>query len=329
MEEKTTPQEISFEQVIAALLDVDTPFPPRYLYRLSDLAGTELRQFEAAWPTLPDWRRKALLEDLEQMFEADTLLSFEPICRLGLLDDHPQVRFVALRSLQDYEVTDLIPTFLKVLGGDKDHEMRALAAAILGQYVYLGEIEEIPAEILETIEIGLLQAAENGKTALIRRRATESLGFSSRREVPDLIETAFNSQEEDWMASALTAMGRTYDQRWHPTVLKMLDHPATRVRFEATRAAGELEISAARQPLMELLQGEEREIFLSAVWSLSQIGGEELQTVFEELLVAAESDDEADLIEAALDNLVFNESISLYDSFDFDDEDDFNHDFDH
>jgi HEAT repeat protein len=331
MEEKTPPHKISFDQVIAALLDFDTPFPPRLLYRLSDLMGPDLSQFEAVWPSLPDWRRQALLEDLEQMFENDTLLSFEAICRLALRDDHPQVRIVALRSLQEYEVADLVPSFLKILSSDKDHEMRALAAGILGQYVYLGEIEDLHKDILETIEIGLLQAAENGKTPLIRQRATESLGFSSRREVPELIEIAFNTQEEEWMSSALTAMGRTYDQRWHPTVLKMLDHPAPRVRYEAIRAAGELEISAAKQSLLAFLQGEEREIFLAAVWALSQIGGEDLQKVFEELLAAAESDEEADLIEEALDNLVFNESISLHDSLDFDEDyqDDFDDDFDY
>jgi len=320
MEDITTPQQIPFEQVIAALLDLDTPFPPRFLYRLSDLAGADLRQFKKTWPTLPDWRRQALLEDLDLMFENDTLLSFESINRLALLDAHPQVRLVALHALQDYEVTDLIPSFLKILSSDKDHEMRALAAGILGQYVYLGEVEEIPADILESVVIGLLQAAENGKTPLIRQRAIESLGFSSRREVPELIESAFSTGEEDWMASALNAMGKNYDKRWHASVLKMLDHPADQVRFEAIRAAGELEIAAAKQPLLALLQGEEREVFLAAVWSLSQIGGDELHQVFEELLTAVESDEEADLIEEALDNLIFNESIDLHGSFDFDED---------
>ncbi len=330
MVENTTPQAISFEQVIAALLDVDSPFPPHFIYRLSDLSGSELRQFETVWPTLPDWRRQALLEDLEQMFEEDTLLFFEPICRLGFYDAHPQVRFVALRSLQDYDVEDLIPSFLEALSSDKDHEIRALAAAVLGEYVYLGEIEEIPADILESIEDGLLQAAQSGKTTSIRQRAIESLGFSSRQEVPSLIESAFNTQEETWMVSALNAMGKTYDERWHASVLKMLAHPSTKVRYEAVRAAGDLEITAAKEPLLALLEGEEREIFLAAIWSLSQIGGEELYQVFEDLLSTTESDDDADSIEVALDNLAFKESISLYDTYDFDEdyEDDFNEPFD-
>lgn len=323
MKETSFPFELSFKKVIAALLDFDTPFPPRYLYRLSDLAGDELAQFKAAWSELPDWRRQGLLEDLEQMFEADTLLSFEAICRLALLDTHSQVRFTALRSLQDYQVEDLVPLFLQFLDTDQDQEIRALAASALGQYVYLGEIEELPKATLETIESGLLQAAQNGKTTLIQRRAIESLGFSSRREVPALIESAFNTQDEEWITSALIAMGRTYDQRWKSTVLKMLDHRSFRIRYEAVRAAGELEISAAREPLLALLGEDDREVILAAIWSLSQIGGDELQQVFEDLLKETESDEEAELIEEALDNLLFNESIGLYDSFDLDEDFDF------
>lgn len=316
MRETNHPYELSFQKVIAALLDLDTPFPPRYLYRLSDLAGDELAQFKAAWSELPDWRRQGLLEDLEQMFEADTLLSYEAICRLALLDAHPQVRFIALRSLQDYEVEDLIPLFLQFLDTDKNQEIRALAASALGQYVYMGEIEELPKAMLETIEADLLQAAQNGNTTLIQRRAIESLGFSSRGEVPGLIESAFNTQDEEWMTSALIAMGRTCDQRWKSVVLKMLEHRSPRIRYEAVRAAGELEISAAREPLIALLGEDDREVVLAAVWSLSQIGGDELQQIFEDLLKEIESDEEAELIEEALDNLIFNESIGLYDSFD-------------
>ena len=71
------------------------------------------------------------------------------------------------------------------------------------------------------------------------------------------------------------------------------------------------------------MAGEDPTIFQAAIWALSQIGGEELHQVFEDLLSAIESDEEAELIEEALDNLVFNESIGLHDSFDFDDEFDF------
>lgn len=320
MEENTGKYEPSFGKLIEALLDFEVPFPPRYLYSLSDLYGDEFAQFQAAWPDLPDWRRQGLLEDLELMFEGDTLLSFESICRLALEDPNSQVRFIALRSLQDYEVKDLIHFFLQLLGGDPDEEIRALAASNLGTYVYLGETERLSPTSLETIENSLLKATQTGESPLVRRRALESLGFSSRGEVPDLIEYAINTQDENWMTSALFAIGRTYDQRWAPNVLKLLDHSSSRIRIEAIRAAGELEIADARPHLLGALEADEPEDRMAAAWSLSQIGGGGLQQIFESLLNKSENDEETEVIEEALDNLVFNQSIGLYDLDDFEDD---------
>ena len=320
MEENTGKYEPSFGKLIEALLDFEVPFPPRYLYSLSDLYGDEFAQFQAAWPDLPDWRRQGLLEDLELMFEGDTLLSFESICRLALEDPNSQVRFIALRSLQDYEVKDLIHFFLQLLGGDPDEEIRALAASNLGKYVYLGETERLSPTSLETIENSLLKAAQTGESPLVRRRALESLGFSSRGEVPDLIEYAINTQDENWMTSALFAIGRTYDQRWAPNVLKLLDHSSSRIRIEAIRAAGELELADARPHLLDALEADEPEDRMAAAWSLSQIGGGGLQQIFESLLNKSENDEETEVIEEALDNLVFNQSIGLYDLDDFEDD---------
>ena len=78
--------EISFQTVIDALLDEETPFNPGYLYRLSDLDSEELNQFIHTWSRLPLWRRKALLEDLEELgspMKAITHLSHPGPERLG------------------------------------------------------------------------------------------------------------------------------------------------------------------------------------------------------------------------------------------------------
>ena len=315
MENSNAIKQPSFSEVIEALRDYDVPFPHQFLYNLSDLTGEELEQFKTTWPSLPDWRRQGLLEDLDTLFENDTLLSYESICRLALTDPNPQVRVIALHSLQGYEVKDLIPEILRLLEEDEDEEMRALAAANLGKYVYLGETEKLHPSHLTAIENSLLQSIQAEETNLVRQRALEALGYSSRPEVPNLIETAFNTQEEAWITSALFSIGRTYDKSWEPKVLKMLVHQAPRVRLEAVRAAGELGITAARPHLIDALENDEPEVRLAAVWSLSQIGGESLQQIFENLLKETESDDEAEIIEEALDNLIFNQSIGFFDDF--------------
>ena len=318
MENNKTDLEVTFKELVAALLDPDTPFIPQYIYQLSDLTGDELVQFKQAWPNIPPRRRQALLEDLEQMFANDNLLSFETICRFAMTDPEPKVRFVAIRSLQEYEVKDLLPTIMGMLEEESDEKLRALATSALGKYIYYGEIEELSQNLTKDIESRLLRIASGEDTTLVRRRAVESLGFSSHRDVPDLIQTAFDTKDEKWMASALFAMGRSCDNRWDPEVLKMLTHTSPRIRFEAARAAGELEISQAKPQLLELLEDVDRDVRMASGWSLSQIGGIRLQQVFERMLDEMDNGQEAQVIEDALDNLLFNQSIGLHNSPDFD-----------
>jgi HEAT repeat protein len=109
------------------------------------------------------------------------------------------------------------------------------------------------------------------KSAGMRGR---SLGFSSREEIPPMIETAYYSGQNDWVASALYAMGRSADEVWVPLVLEMLENDNPDLRREAIRAAGDLEARQTVPRLVELLNDEDPDIHGAALWSLSQIGGE-------------------------------------------------------
>ena len=175
--------------------------------------GGDLDDLKAIWGQIPNWRRKALLEDLEQLFEDDYLLSFEAVCRLGLEDPDSEIRFLSIRSLFEYDVEDLLPVFLDLVVNDDQEDVRAVAATVLGKYVYEGEIEEISEKKLRQIEDRLLAVVQSEDTMLVRRRALEALGFSSREEVPALIETAFHHSEYDWVVSAIFAMGRSCGKR--------------------------------------------------------------------------------------------------------------------
>jgi hypothetical protein len=298
----------SFDDVIDSVLNLDLPLESRGMARFSDLLGSELAQLEEIWESIPVWRRQELLEILEQLFEEDTLLSFEAVCRIALEDQSPQIRFVAVRSLQEYEVPDLIPTFLDFVTNDEDEELRAIAASTLGRYIYLGEIDKLSREKLETIENSLLQVVREESSHLICCRALESLGFSSREEVPGLIDEAFKSSEEYWIRSALFSMGRSCDDRWESKIMKMLSHTSAGIRFEAIRAAGEIEIANAKPQLLNNLEDENREIRFASALALSKIGGEGLVGVFENLINQSTDEGEIQIIEDAIDNLIFNQS---------------------
>ncbi len=320
---KNNPSKVSFAKILEALQDTGAPFSPIYLHRFSDLAPEDLASFKDAWPKVPTARRQALLEDLEELAESDTLLNFDDLGRFALQDSDPQVRIRAINLLWETEDKKLIPVYLRMLTEDADTEVRAAAASALGLYVYLGELEEIPEETHKQVEDSLLTAATGDEPVIVRRRALESLGYSSRPEVPPLVEAAYRKGNPDWLAAALFAMGRSANQRWRDNVMEMFDHASEQVRMEAVRAAGELSLDSARIPLLKMLreEGEEDDdVRLTAIWALSQIGGEHVRDVLEGLLEASEDDDEAGFLENALDNLSFTEDLSQFDLFAYDPE---------
>ena len=51
----------------------------------------EAGAIEKVWPSISTQRRIALLEDLEQLGEADDILFFDELCRIALKDELPAV----------------------------------------------------------------------------------------------------------------------------------------------------------------------------------------------------------------------------------------------
>jgi HEAT repeat protein len=316
MQEST---QIPFQEVMDGLLKEQEPFV--HFYRLSNLAGEERKTLAKNWPEIPVGRRRKLVENLEEAAIDDTLLCYEPIARIGLTDSDPQVRLISLRMLWGEESPGLEEVLLKMQENDMDERVRAGAASALGYFVYEGELDELPAEMLKVIVAQLLEAARGKDTRLVQRKALEALGFSSHPEVGKLIEVAYVSDDDDWVASALLAMGRSADKRWTADVLRMLDNENPFIRLEAARAAGELEIKRATPILIEMLNDPDDDVRAAGIWSLSQIGGQGVSDALEDWLEDNDDAEEVALIEEALENLAFNEGIGSFELFDFDEED--------
>jgi hypothetical protein len=312
-------QNAPFQTVVDSLFDNGTPFPARFLHRFSDITPSDLTILLKAWPQITNKRKHTLLEDLEELAESDTMTNFDDMARPLLKDSDPQVRIRAIRLLWENEDSKLVPIFLKILNEDDDPEVRAAAANALGLFIYLGELEKIPAELHHQIEDNLLEAAISSKDILVRRRALESLGYSGRDEIIPLIETAYQDKNPDWVVSALFAMGRSSNERWKKQVLSKLHAPDEDIRSEAIHAAGELELTSARSILLDMLEDEEDlELRRELIWALTKIGGEGVRNRLEEILEAEEDDEEADFIEEAMDNLSFTEDMAQFDLFDLD-----------
>lgn len=320
-DELNPPEQLAFSDVLKALRDETQPLAARYLYRLSGLEGEDLAQLKQAWPALSAQRRLGVLEDLELLAESNTVMNFDSINHMALADADNRVRLVALRGLWASEQAQLVPEFMRMLRQDADTDVRAQAAAALGRFVYLGEVGRIPAATLRDIEDSLLEVLNADEDPLIQRCALESLGYSSRAEAGESIENAYESGEEEWVTSALFAMGRSADERWGPLVIQSLGDRNRDISQAAAKAAGELELSEARTGLFDLLGDEESEVRLAAAWALSQIGGNGIAEVLEELIERSDDEDEIELLESAMENLAFTEELGELSLLDFSQED--------
>jgi HEAT repeat protein len=300
---------------VDALLDTSTAFPHRYLKNFSDLDPGDIKTLQAAWPQVSDSRKHQLMKDLEKLSADDTLVSMDSFARAMLKDPDAQVRLFAIRMLWESDDARMAGTLIRIMEEDSSEEVRGEAASVLGRYVYLGELKEVPTPLLKEVEEALLATAQQEEHRLSKRMAVEALGYSSRPEVPALIRNAFSQHDPQWVASALFAMGRSADpDHWQDDVLFSLDHDNLEIRLAAVEAAGELALESARPALLETLDTEDNEeIYRAIIWSLSQIGGEDVQIVLYNLADATEDDDLAEFIEEALENLTFTDDLSRYD----------------
>jgi len=310
----TAKKQASFQSVLDALLDSQS-FPRRYLPYFSDMEPASLALLLEVWPRVKPTRKRSLLEKLVSLADEDPLVSFDDFARALLSDPDAAVRVRAIRLLADCDDPKLVPTYIKILKHDADSAPRIEAARALGQFVLLGEVEEISASLQHKAEESLFEAADTEGDSDIQRAALESLGFSSRLEVPTLIESAFRRADPDWRASALTAMGRSNDERWQDEVLGMLLSDIPSVQWAAVRAAGELALTSAGPILLQMLEDEEEdddEVISAAIWSLSQIGGEDARIFIANLLDQTEDEDLSDFLEEALENLAFTEDFERF-----------------
>jgi HEAT repeat protein len=202
-----------------------------------------------------------------------------------------------------------------LLKNDEAAIVREAAATALGKFIYLKELEEIDWGEANLAEEALLETVHlAGENLDVRRRAIESLGYSSDARIPSIIEGAYYSDNEKLQVSALFAMGRSADNRWLPLIMEELDNPLAEIRYEAARASGELEAQGMAGKLIQMLdQDPDLEVQEMILWALGRIGGSAAKEALEAYV---ESDNEALALAAedALDELnMFGDALMIYD----------------
>lgn len=317
--------ELNFQNVLDHLLDSKKDIPAGHLSYYSDLDPKSLRLFLDVWSSVPQNRKLLLLDSLTAHLDEDTIVSYEDIGRSLLDDPDAEVRARALGLLAESDDPRLVDKLLNILQADGDLAPRMKAANLLGEFVLMGELEELDETRLHKIEEALIAVIRSDENPSLRRAAVEAFGYSGREEAVAILESAYEREDPLWVASALRAMGRSHDNRWNDSVISKLLDADPRIRHAAAEAAGELSIEEAGPIMLKMLEDEEEDdnVTMAAIWALSQIGGEDARAYILNMLDNTDDDDATEFLEDALENLDFNEELDKFDLLSLDEDDDF------
>jgi HEAT repeat protein len=276
-----------------------------------------------AWPRVKPTRKLLLLDELLIHLDTDTIVSYEEIGRALLDDSDGDVRSRAIRLLAESDDPKLASKFVDMFLNDADLAPRMEATTLLGEFILLGELEKLKESLQRKIEDAMIAVIRSEDNPSLRKRALEALSYSSRPEIAALIESAFERADPTWVASALRAMGRSHDERWNDDVVNRMLDDDPRIRFAAVEAAGELNIEDAGPILIKMLEDEEEDddVVAAAIWSLSQIGGDDARIYLLNLIENTEDEDLVEFLEDALENLEFNTELNKFDLLSLDDDD--------
>ncbi|MBM4425971.1 MAG: hypothetical protein FJ031_01895 [Chloroflexi bacterium] len=315
---------LSFQNVLDHLLDSKKDIPQSHLQYYSDLDPKSLRLFMDVWSSVKPERKLLLFDALLVNLDSDNIVSYEEIGRALLKDADGEVRARAIGLLAEANDPKLADTFINIFLNDAELAPRMEAAQLLGEFVLLGELEELDTNLQREVEDALIKVIRREDTPALKRLAIESLGYTAREEAIGIIESAFQRADSAWISSALRAMGRSHDNRWDDDVVSKLLDEDPRIRSAAVQAAGELSIEAAGPILLQMLENleeEEDEVITATIWALSQIGGEDARIYLLNLIEQTEDEEMTAFLEDALENLDFNEEMDKFDLLALDEDD--------
>ncbi len=312
---------VDFNSALVHLREQGTMLSRTALSALSGADRQELAVFAQTWIDLPVERRRRAAQMLVDLAENNFELDFDVLFRHLLGDEDPQVRAQAIDGLWEDEDSRLINPLVGFLRSDPDGLVRAAAAEALGRFVLLAEYNRLQAPQADLVHDALVATIRSSTEPIeVRCRSVESLAYWGTDVVREVIVAAYADDDALMRASAVAAMGRSADSYWSKFAVSELHSPDPRMRFQAARAVGELEIRSAVPRLAELLNDLDRDVQMAAITSLGQIGGNQARDALRRTL---ESEDEAlsALIADALDELQFSSDSDLL-LFETDGEDD-------
>jgi HEAT repeat protein len=299
---------LDFDQALQILRE-NSPLSAEMLASLSAPTREESERFASCFCAISEERRRELVAAMVAHAEDSFEFDYRDLFRCCLSDTDAGVRRQAIEGLWEDERVDLLRLLLVLLTEDPDVAVRAAAATALGRFLYLAEFEFIHERYGQRVQEALACVIANDQEDVeVVRRAVESIAFVNDDDVRRIIGWAYDHDDPRMRISAVFAMGRSAEQVWSETVLLELEDPTPEMRYEAARAAGELQLRRAVPRLSRMALERDRNVQGMAIWALGQIGGKSARDLLERL---ASGDDEVAAIaaEEALDEINLSEGV--------------------
>jgi HEAT repeat protein len=285
-----------------SLKDGEGAVPSTVYYGLSALEPDDISLLTPVWDELSPAYRRSLMRDLLDASEANFELDYEALGFFALEDSDAGVREAAIELLWENETLVLMNRLITLAQGDEAVAVRAAAASALGRFILLGELGDLPeSETVRAQDAAVSILNDQTEDIDVRRRALEAIANCGHDIVDGAVREAYDSPDRRMQISAVFAMGRTYDAQWNDFVLEQLEADDPEMRYEAARAAGELEIEEAVPALTRLALEDDREVKEVAIWSLGEIGSREAARILERLATEAKRLEDDELLEAVED----------------------------
>jgi HEAT repeat protein len=265
---------MTFQDSIAQLTNGDGSISAPLLAHLSGLEADELDAFREAWSAAPTEVRRKTVGMLVEIAEDNVELDFSAVLRHALEDEEEDIRAKAVGGLWECEERTLIIPLMDLLANDPSETVRAAAAQGLGRFAMLAEVGNLLERDTARVADALLSTIDNDEETLdVRRRAIEAVSPMNVPRIAEIVEEAYESDDDDVRTSALYAMGRTCDPKWLPILLKELDNADPQFRYEALGALGELGEEEAVVYIIAAITDSDSEVQAAAVQALGSIGG--------------------------------------------------------
>jgi HEAT repeat protein len=212
---------------------------------------------------------------------------------LPLLLDNLQARKARARILAIREISDLadavvIDRLLDMAQRDPEESVRCAAISGLGKFIRMGVssacdpetdrefacLEDgVSDEDFERVYDFLVAVCQDQDRSLEEKRhAVESMSFFSNETVETLIADLYNQPQKSAKRSALIAMGNNGSMRWVDVLARDLYNGDRDLQLEAVTAAGEMALESLGKDLWRLTFSEDKDLLLTALWSLGQTG---------------------------------------------------------